>query len=184
MSVYEKAIAAYQFQVERYHTWMNYYSLFNGALLIALYSIENPICNDKVSFLFLCISFLGFIAGLCWLGTVIGNRKWIDSWIRIVQEVEKKDSKEIHIYNLFYANGSMRGILSTQKIMQIFAAFVTLAWFCVILMYSIPNESTNYQLYQLGFLSLTIIVFVIAIIMYYCQCHYIYSSTKNMDIKN
>ena len=32
---YDRAIEAYRFQVERYHTWMNYYSLFHGALLAA-----------------------------------------------------------------------------------------------------------------------------------------------------
>lgn len=31
---YEKAIEAYWKHVDRYHTWMNYYSLFNGALFV------------------------------------------------------------------------------------------------------------------------------------------------------
>ena len=39
ISDYDRAISAYQFQVERYHTWMNYYSLFNGALLLAYCTI-------------------------------------------------------------------------------------------------------------------------------------------------
>lgn len=33
--MYQKAIEAYQYHVNRYHTWMNYYALFNGALLVA-----------------------------------------------------------------------------------------------------------------------------------------------------
>ena len=32
---YEKAIEAYWKHVDRYHTWMNYYALFDGALLVA-----------------------------------------------------------------------------------------------------------------------------------------------------
>ena len=33
--MYQKAIEAYQYHVNRYHAWMNYYALFNGALLVA-----------------------------------------------------------------------------------------------------------------------------------------------------
>ena len=29
--MYQKAIEAYQYHVNRYHTWMNYYALFNNA---------------------------------------------------------------------------------------------------------------------------------------------------------
>lgn len=38
-TAYEKAIDAYQFNVSRYHTWMNYYSIFVGALFVALYTV-------------------------------------------------------------------------------------------------------------------------------------------------
>ena len=31
---YEKAIEAYWKHVDRYHTWMNYYAIFNGALFV------------------------------------------------------------------------------------------------------------------------------------------------------
>ena len=36
---YEKAIDAYQFHVQRYHTWVNYYAIFVGALFVAFYTI-------------------------------------------------------------------------------------------------------------------------------------------------
>lgn len=190
---YDRAIEAYRFQVGRYHTWMNYYSLFHGALLVALYSVAK---EGNTSFLFLIIAFLGYVAGLCWLGTVIGNRKWIDSWIQIVQAVEKlnmpkqdvsrdasQDTLRTAIYNLVYINGSTKGFLSTQKIMQLFTGFVTLAWLAVVLAYSIPGSpllSGTYQGYRLLFLALAIIVFIAAVMMYHCQCSCICSNIDNM----
>ena len=32
---YDKAVEAYQFHVQRYHTWVNYYAIFVGALFVA-----------------------------------------------------------------------------------------------------------------------------------------------------
>lgn len=120
ISDYDRAISAYQFQVEKYHTWMNYYSLFHGALLVALYSLE----NCKYDNLPLIICLLGYIAGLCWLGTVIGNAKWINRWLKIIKESEnssiyEKSGKDIEKEKAF---------LSTQKIMKFFVSFVCFAW--------------------------------------------------------
>ena len=35
---YEKAIEAYWKHVDRYHTWMNYYAIFNGALFVGFWA--------------------------------------------------------------------------------------------------------------------------------------------------
>lgn len=136
ISDYDRAISAYQFQVERYHTWMNYYSLFHGALLVALYSSDNCKCNENYLQLIICS--LGFIAGLCWLGTVVGNRHWINRWLDIIkleknQSVYKKTSENIE---------REIGLLSTQKIMVIFTFFVCIAWglaACFLLKSYIPS---------------------------------------------
>ena len=90
MNAYEKAIDAYRFQVGRYHTWMNFYSLFNGALLIAVYSLQCKTCEES-NVLLLFLGVVGLIAGLCWLGSIIGNRYWMNSWLQIVKELEKKE---------------------------------------------------------------------------------------------
>ena len=37
--LYQQAINGYQFHVNRYHTWMNYYSIFTGALFVGLCSL-------------------------------------------------------------------------------------------------------------------------------------------------
>ena len=46
---YDKAVEAYQFHVQRYHTWVNYYAIFVGALFVAFYTIipqsENVQCT-------------------------------------------------------------------------------------------------------------------------------------------
>lgn len=45
---YDKVVEAYQFHVQRYHTWVNYYAIFVGALFVAFYTIipqsENVQC--------------------------------------------------------------------------------------------------------------------------------------------
>lgn len=97
---YEKAIEAYQFHVQRYHTWVNYYAIFVGALFVAFYTVvsqlENIRCNpccDSGSFfsmwLPLLIMTLGWFTSICWLASIIGHYKWMNSWILIVKEREK-----------------------------------------------------------------------------------------------
>ena len=50
---YEKAIEAYWKHVDRYHTWMNYYSLFNGAFvcgILYLFDLQQLGLNRMVMF--------------------------------------------------------------------------------------------------------------------------------------
>lgn len=90
---YEQAVKAYQFQVERYNTWMNYYSLFVGALFVSFYMI---ICYSKdintniidPKHLLIFIAALGIIASICWMASLIGNCAWMNNYIRIVKENE------------------------------------------------------------------------------------------------
>ena len=68
---------------------MNYYTIFVGALFVALYSIwpmtANSCkccqCHESVTdgdswFLPFVISALGFFASACWYGALLGYRKW------------------------------------------------------------------------------------------------------------
>ena len=97
---YEKAIDAYQFHIQRYHTWVNYYAIFAGALFVAFYTVvsqlENIRCNpccDSGTFISmwlpLLIMTLGWFTSMCWLASIIGHYKWMNSWILIVKEREK-----------------------------------------------------------------------------------------------
>ena len=147
---YDRAIEAYQFQVNRYHTWMNYYSLFHGALLVAFYSVLDKVCDSiqNTAGESLCqwvpfiIALLGFITGICWCYTVIGNKTWINNWMFVIRKaaLESGETKESVIYNqisskctkCIKASGSVKykGVefLSTQKVMLIFTLAVTIAW--------------------------------------------------------
>jgi hypothetical protein len=154
---YEKAIEHYKFQVGRYNTWMNYYAIFVGALLVALYSIWpkdevetlshacNSCCN-KITVtdgksqnwgLLMIISILGWITSMCWYGALLGYRKWNNHCIGVVKKIEgillEEHSKTTNENLKVYTNhpGSVKyvpGFVSTQKITGIFIFSVALAW--------------------------------------------------------
>lgn len=102
---YEKAINGYQFQVNRYNVWMNYYALFVGALFIALYSVwpkeeinnVSIVCDQCILtpsknidwVLPFVVSVMGWITSLCWYASLLGYRKWNGHWIGVIQEIEK-----------------------------------------------------------------------------------------------
>ena len=89
---YDKAVEAYQFHVQRYHTWVNYYAIFVGALFVAFYTIipqsENVQCTPCSGTIFsfldsiwlpLLIITLGWFASMCWLASIIGHYEWMKS---------------------------------------------------------------------------------------------------------
>lgn len=126
ISDYDRAISAYQFQVERYHTWMNYYSIFEGALLVAFYSIDRCTVGDIV---YMLIPILGFIVSLCWLGSIVGHRCWMNSWLNIVKYIENIDNNiKKKIYKSYSRNQNKKNFLSTQGITKIFIIIVIIAW--------------------------------------------------------
>jgi len=126
ISDYDRAISAYQFQVERYHTWMNYYSIFEGALLVAFYSIDRCKVGDLV---YMLIPILGFIVSLCWLGSIVGHRCWMNSWLNIVKYIENIDNNiKKKIYKSYSRNQNKKNFLSTQGITKIFIIIVIIAW--------------------------------------------------------
>ena len=66
---YEKAIEAYWKHVDRYHTWMNYYAIFNGALFVGfctlytatsyIFTVENyHLFDNWNTYLYLILSIL------------------------------------------------------------------------------------------------------------------------------
>ena len=99
-SAYEKAIAAYQFHVERYNTWMNYYSIFVGALFIAYYSIK-PDSNSE--FILSAITIVGLISSACWLASFKGYYSWLKSWTNVIQFHENRiicNDNTLRVYTL------------------------------------------------------------------------------------
>lgn len=126
---YEQAVKAYQFQVTRYNTWMNYYALFVGALFVAFYMI---ICYSKscscascytccscnyqlpsTRFLLILIAVLGIVASVCWMASLIGNCAWMNNYIKAVKKNEATffgeeigSGKSLVIYRRLIKNSS------------------------------------------------------------------------------
>lgn len=111
--MYQKAIEAYQYHVNRYHTWMNYYALFNGALLVAFCtllcattqiaggkgSVENEeivlegggvILSNNYGCLQVLIIVLGILTSFLWLLSILGHRTWTLSWMSIICKYERE----------------------------------------------------------------------------------------------
>lgn len=125
MVAYEQAVKAYQFQVTRYNTWMNYYALFVGALFISFYmiicyskSIDTNIIDPKHLLIFIAV--LGIIASTCWMASLIGNCAWMNNYIKIVKENEKtffSENAQINTQNYIY-NYIDSDIISAHKPQQ------------------------------------------------------------------
>ena len=97
---YEQAIKGYQFHVQRYQTWVNYYAIFVGALFVALYNIKPSmgnfcLCTPTSSLTWeLLLSYLvvvlGWLASVCWLASITGHYNWMLSWTHIVKLRERR----------------------------------------------------------------------------------------------
>lgn len=155
---YEQAIKGYQFHVQRYHTWVNYYAIFTGALFVAFYTTMpeaetfcfscEPVCPLPsrlwMSFLIL---FLGWLASVCWLASIVGHYNWLLSWTRVLWQKERElfntESKDtpsdIFVYrkvliekrNQTNPNNMLPGFVSTQKTTEIFVTLIILSWIVV-----------------------------------------------------
>lgn len=153
----------------RYHTWMNYYSLFNGALLVAyctilvstgkVISLEGNVDTAsemsggaKVFFLnctywdvLTLIAALGVIASYCWYLSMIGHNRWMESWRGILRiEGVPGFRKELGIDGFTLKKSCCVGEVlphfhSTYKITKFFICGVMFAWI-FITFYSIREE--------------------------------------------
>lgn len=118
--LYQQAINAYQFHVNRYHTWMNYYSIFTGALFVGFCSlntatnqieegckmiIDQCCCSRNEGYevytvtndyflLIITICILGLISSICWLLSLCGHEKWEHNWMKNIEYYEDKEEHE------------------------------------------------------------------------------------------
>lgn len=140
---YEKAIEGRNFHYQNYNTWVNYYSIFNGALFVGYYSL----LQEKSSFLLFFITLLGFISAFCWHSTVKGHYIWMISWINIVHNYEEElhtivdeinnkytnapeKIEKYNVYNVYTRpkKDFYRKNISTQKMTSAFTFIVCIAW--------------------------------------------------------
>ena len=149
---YEQAIKGYQFHVQRYQTWVNYYAIFVGALFVALYNIKPSMRNFCLCtptspltwelLLSYLVVVLGWLASVCWLASITGHYNWMLSWTHIVKLRERRffHGKEPEQYVFVYdsilidkekqgkPNLMLPGFISTYKITKLFVKGVIWAW--------------------------------------------------------
>lgn len=140
---------------KRYHTWMNYYSLFNGALLVAYCTIlvstgqviemggaistENGLIGNARLFQLECtywnilalIALLGCFASYCWYLSAIGHYHWIEVWRKTIKG--NKNYPELIFRNIRICDKRNKAIHfhSTFKITKFFILIVLYAWLYV-----------------------------------------------------
>ena len=145
----------FQSMEKRYHTWMNYYSLFNGALLVAYCTILvstgkviKEVCGNETytlnctywGFLIL-IAGLGIIASYFWYLSMIGHVNWLNNWRIKLQNKNTKIMKEISTNDDSLSNRLIRsrrktvlpGFYSTATITRWFILSVLAGWIIIAL---------------------------------------------------
>jgi len=148
---------------KRYHTWMNYYSLFNGALLVAYCTIlastgqiievgggistENGITVNTRLFQLECtywnilvlIAFLGCVASYCWYLSAIGHYNWIKRWREVTKAQKNYPKLDFSNVDICDICNKAKHYHSTFKVTKQFIKAVLFAWVCV-LIYSMLKE--------------------------------------------
>lgn len=137
LKAYELAIQARKDLKADYNIWMNFFYIFNGALLVAITSdkiVENN--NSKI-----CISLIGIIVSIFWHLSCRGYRYWIDSWTRniIKKEYDYFGSRQVfgvlaketeESYNLLGFNN-----ISTSKLTQLLSIIIIFLWVICLLFF-------------------------------------------------
>lgn len=177
---------------ERYHTWMNYFSLFNGALLVAYCTIivsTGTICKNQCTsgdaiyslscdywgFLFV-VTCLGVIASYCWYLSIIGHNAWLSNWRKKLQNEYAETMKDISGENLEskFMKTCKKSVLpdfySTAEITKCFIFAVLTAW-STVLFYTMSQYVSHYvapiYVLLLG-LILAIILYILRFILFFC----------------
>lgn len=180
---YEKAIEGRNFHYQNYNTWVNYYSIFNGALFVGYYSLKD---GDLLKII---IVLLGFVTAICWHLTVKGHYNWMISWINIVHEYENKlselsDNEEnYYVYNVYTRpkKDFYNKNLSTQKMTSIFTFVVCISW-GILLTYALTKILEKIQLFLISnqIQIISSITFVIVLFFIFCRIFTRESTVSNM----
>lgn len=140
---YKIAIEAYWHHVGRYHTWMNYYGLFEGALLVAFctllcatniivggvgaYTDTNTnmslqgggvYLDNNYATLQYIVTILGIFTSIFWLLSINGHRAWKNNWMNIIEyyECEAKPIYKLVILDGKYYPRNKAGISISKGI--------------------------------------------------------------------
>ena len=200
---YEKAIEAYWKHVDRYHTWMNYYSLFNGALFVGFCTLLTA--TTKINFntdsidlinnydyytILICI--IGVIASICWRLSLSGHMKWEKNWMNIIELYEQSRFGIYTIINMNVSDmekltNSFRNhqlsnderikAFSTHFITSIFIESIILGWllYLFIFLYNIDFAGCKCTMVFLSIIF--ILIYFIRMFYYICKNGF-YSDVK------
>lgn len=129
---YEKAIDAYWNHVSRYHIWMNYYSIFNGAIFVGFCTIltattkilnsedQKIICQleNDYSCLLVALCLIGLFSSISWKSSLIGHKMWMVNWMNIIEyyEDEKNPIYKLLIVDSSFIKPPLSDDLNEQKL--------------------------------------------------------------------
>ena len=189
---YEKAIEAYWKHVDRYHTWMNYYAIFNGALFVGFCTLLTATTEIRIitstnftllnnySILNLMLCILGFISSVSWLLSIKGHEKWERNWMNIIEEYEHKK-----VYRLIMAKrddivDKQFKAYSTHKITKLFVFTIILSW----IISPILLPFINCGEIEFCIIVILIAVYFLCLVGFYCvECKSLYSDIRDKEIK-
>ena len=121
---YEKAIEAYWKHVDRYHTWMNYYALFNGALFVGFCTLltattevsknTNDVfeLTNNYGILQITLCIVGLISSITWCCSILGHEKWEINWMNIITFYE-----DIGVYSILISNLKKQPFCKNKNVM-------------------------------------------------------------------
>jgi len=206
---YKLIFEHFKLMEQRYHTWMNYYSLFNGALLVAYCTIlvstgevvetGNTVTQDSYStvahifrlsctyweFLFL-IAVLGIVASVCWLLSIIGHVHWLESWRHAL-----KSNGYRFDWAVYGVAPEMRhtdshgfhyasGFFSTAKITRIFVWAVIVAWMLAAGYTYLLDGNENSCMWCFILVLIAVLPLGIIGFIVYCCKRFLYSDMSSM----
>lgn len=161
---YEQALKARSELKKDYNTWMNFFYIINGAVLLAMTS-------DNVSeYGRIILSVVGLVVSIAWLLSCRGYRYWVDSWTRIVLLREREYFGEEKVYGVLAeeTKESCKPLgtnnISTAKILQVISLFAILVWNIVLSYLSVDKI---YEIIQksIGILTLYLLITLLLIIV-------------------
>lgn len=210
--LYQQAINGYQFHVNRYHTWMNYYSIFTGALFVGFCSLKtatteiSKTCSQAVSQcgcmnnkmlyeltndydpLIIVICILGFISSICWLLSLLGHKKWENNWMKNIEYYEdNNDDTQKGDYKSFILYKIINKNEKEKKFKALSTHYITIIFILSVIsgwIFCLGN-TTYYYCSSSYFCCLLIALSVtpIIVIIIMCICGYLYSDVSSKELR-
>lgn len=211
METYKLIFEHFKLMEHRYHTWMNYYSLFNGALLVAYCTIlvsvgkivekssyAMPMADNadgRVLFSLDCtyweflmlIAILGVIASICWFCSMQGHTVWLENWRNALKNVGYEFDWTIYVLeteeNKFTKSNDILKQLTLYSTAKITTCFIKgiIAAWGVALVYACPLTDKGNNWLWSIILGLAVIVFII--IVFFCCKGKLKSDTNGFHVK-